>query len=535
MGNNVGKDLFILSPIGLMAAGIAGKGDTIVDAAEDLGLAIENAITGQEQSRRSMYPPWTIANQYLRGSWMAQMSENISETRLIDLKLLGTHDSASYSCNQYVAMCQNADIKEQLVRGIRFLDIRIGWDFKDRPGGVRVGHGEYSWGTSFENIISDIYDFVSTNPKEFIIILNGKAAGLENQDKSFIQDQYTQRLGKWMVKDEDNFDLSIVKLKDLWEKDRRLWVFNDDWNDILNIDYATGKKLGLWPKSPYLYGKYADTTNNDTMYSEINNQLSIGKQTNALLLHYLTLTPRTLQAMTYGVETLTLDLQVPNTYKVWFEEKHCNFRINIIIMDFVFGASEEACKNQLNFLDLVINSNNSKENLNDLVHKYYAEIESSITRPKRIKNKNNEFLCTNRYVSDVDFIKGTLVVSNSNIDDHFWQLRKLGEISDNRYLLLTLKKYFRYSINCEYYAYLSAFDSNSIINSKKYGLEKDSFYANIVDHRIKAKIWILEDCGEGFLAIKEERSGLYLKAMENRDKESKYIKLSDTKEIWKIE
>jgi hypothetical protein len=47
------------------------------------------------------------------------MSETISETRLIDLKLPLTHDSASYSCNEYAAMCQNADIKEKLLRGIR--------------------------------------------------------------------------------------------------------------------------------------------------------------------------------------------------------------------------------------------------------------------------------------------------------------------------------------------------------------------------------------------------------------------------------
>lgn len=121
-------------------------------------------------------------------------------------------------------MCQNADIKRQFIRGIKFL-VRIGWDFKCRLGGVRVAHGELSWGTSFENVISDICDFVSTLPKEFLIILNGKSADSENKDKSFIRDQYTQRLGKWMVKDEDKLDLNLVTLNDLWQKDLKLWVF----------------------------------------------------------------------------------------------------------------------------------------------------------------------------------------------------------------------------------------------------------------------------------------------------------------------
>ena len=192
-----------------------------------------------------------------------------------------------------------------------------------------------------------------------------------------------------MVKEEDKFDLSVVKLKDLWEKDRRLWVFNDDWNDILNINEQIGKEIGLWPLSPDLFGKYADTTNNYTMYKEINNQLIEGQKNNCLLLHYLTLTPPGAQAALYGVQPLTLDLQVPNTYIYWFNEHQCRCRINIVIIDFILGASEEACDHQLNFLDVLINSNNDKQDIKKLISESYSPQKSLFSRNKLINNKNN--------------------------------------------------------------------------------------------------------------------------------------------------
>ena len=533
MGNNFGRDLLILNPIGMMAAGIAGKGDVIAKAAEDAAITIANTIEGHTHSIRYMYPPWKGANGFLRDDWMTKMSENISEKRLIDIRIPGTHDSASYSCNQYVAMCQNADIKQQLVRGIRFLDIRIGWDFLDRPGGVRVGHGIFSWGTSFENIISDIYDFVSTHPKEFIIILNGKAADLENEDKTFIKDQYIQRLGKWMVKEEDKFDLSVVKLKDLWEKDRRLWVFNDDWNDILNINEQIGKEIGLWPLSPYLFGKYADTTNNYTMYKEINNQLIEGQKNNCLLLHYLTLTPPGFQAALDGVQPLTLDLQVPNTYIYWFNEHQCSCRINIVIIDFIFGASEEACDHQLNFLDVLINSNNDKQDIKKLISESYSPQKLSFSRNKLIKNKNNEYLCTNIKINHPDLIHEPLVICNLNNKTHYWVF---FESSKNKYLLqCSFPEYMNLS---NYFAYLSIFDSN-IVDYEKYGLEKNIYYTKLVYSVSKPAIWILDYCGDGWITIKEEQTGLYLNSSVTDNSNFlydsiKYTRLSETKELWQI-
>ena len=150
-----------------------------------------------------------------------------------------------------------------------------------------------------------------------------------------------------------------------------------------------------------------------------------------------------------------------------------------------------------------------------------------------IKNKNNEYLCTNIKINHPDLIHEPLVICNLNNKTHYWGF---FERSKNKYLLhSSFPEYMNLS---NYFAYLSIFDSN-IVDYEKYGLEKNIYYTKLVYSVSKPAIWILDYCGDGWITIKEEQTGLYLNSSVTDNSNFlydsiKYTRLSETKELWQI-
>ena len=62
--------------------------------------------------------------------WMAELIQVAPEVKLRDLVIPGTHDSASYSLSSWTLFSaagrtQNVSVYEQLLRGARYLDLRV--------------------------------------------------------------------------------------------------------------------------------------------------------------------------------------------------------------------------------------------------------------------------------------------------------------------------------------------------------------------------------------------------------------------------
>ena len=64
---------------------------------------------------------------------MKEISISLGNKRLTDIKLPSIHNSVSYSCVDPVARCQDSDIIQQFMKGVRYFDFRVSWEFPMRP------------------------------------------------------------------------------------------------------------------------------------------------------------------------------------------------------------------------------------------------------------------------------------------------------------------------------------------------------------------------------------------------------------------
>ena len=104
-------------------------------------------------------------------SWMAGLSGNES---LADLTLPGTHDSHCTSSNILnwsvvvapLAATQSMDIPDQLLAGVRFVDLRCGYD---DAGNIQMRHGTIALKGTLQDSVTNIASFLSKNRSEVVI------------------------------------------------------------------------------------------------------------------------------------------------------------------------------------------------------------------------------------------------------------------------------------------------------------------------------------------------------------------------------
>lgn len=98
----------------------------------------------------------------LEANWMSELGDEIS---LLDLSIPGTHDSAATVANMFT-QCQSNDIMNQLLFGVRFLDLRV----KEVKGSLHLYHGPVSQKQSLESALNQIKDFLHSHSKEALIV-----------------------------------------------------------------------------------------------------------------------------------------------------------------------------------------------------------------------------------------------------------------------------------------------------------------------------------------------------------------------------
>lgn len=104
--------------------------------------------------------------------WMAELIKVAPKIKLRDLIIPGTHDSASYSLSAWTLFSaagrtQNVSVYEQLMRGARYLDIRVAGSNQDNAEDVYVYHGCLRC-ARLEEILKEIKVFMDLHPQEFV-------------------------------------------------------------------------------------------------------------------------------------------------------------------------------------------------------------------------------------------------------------------------------------------------------------------------------------------------------------------------------
>lgn len=95
-------------------------------------------------------------------TWMTHLP---STTPMSALTIPGTHDSAAYTYSWPFIATQTLDITAQLNAGIRYFDLRCGL----RADTLEMVHGQALLGLRLDQVLVDMYAFLSANPGEALI------------------------------------------------------------------------------------------------------------------------------------------------------------------------------------------------------------------------------------------------------------------------------------------------------------------------------------------------------------------------------
>lgn len=108
-------------------------------------------------------------------TWM----KNIDGDKYIsEISIPGSHDSgAKYSIGDLSGKCQDVEISNQLVYGVRFLDIRLQYN---KPGDFSIIHGIVDERRDYSDIYADCRAFLENYPSETIIMSVKNETGKNN-------------------------------------------------------------------------------------------------------------------------------------------------------------------------------------------------------------------------------------------------------------------------------------------------------------------------------------------------------------------
>lgn len=144
---------------------------TILSSALMLALMPATAVFAHSHSAYTH----DSGNSYENADWMANIAD---QRRLADLSLPGTHDTMTYALNDDdytatqgvitdVAMTQNKSLRQQLLAGIRVLDIRC----RRTPyNNFDIYHGSIDTGFDFDDVLLTVTDFLADHPTETVLM-----------------------------------------------------------------------------------------------------------------------------------------------------------------------------------------------------------------------------------------------------------------------------------------------------------------------------------------------------------------------------
>ena len=172
----------------------------------------------------------------------------------------GTHDSGSYSIDSYkvfsaVGRSQTVSILEQLHRGTRFLDIRLGESGKN----INIFHGCLS-GTKLERVLEEISLFCHDFPGEFVIIElvaeYGRSYSVKQKMKTL--EVLKETLGDKMFDEDDKEKMMSTPVKELVLKGKQICVLLHPrfYNDLPTSEATIAADYNCFSSEKWMNSKW---------------------------------------------------------------------------------------------------------------------------------------------------------------------------------------------------------------------------------------------------------------------------------------
>ena len=129
-----------------------------------------------------------------RASWMQDNFDVLKDKTPQQLSLPASHDSGMYI--SALGKTQHKDIYDQLAYGIRYFDLRPGWNGYS----IMIFHGAIP-GPSFSSVLADIQRFMSEGHRELAIVKISHYKGFTAEIYDSMVQMITDKLGPWLVKE----------------------------------------------------------------------------------------------------------------------------------------------------------------------------------------------------------------------------------------------------------------------------------------------------------------------------------------------
>lgn len=185
--------------------------------------------------------------------WMSRLPDAL---RVKDILLPGTHDSATGNAKgvfSFVWKTQHETISEQLINGVRFLDLRC-------TESLRMAHGSAVFKQTLEEVLDTVFIFLKRNPSEYVIVSlrqedRGHSGVFEDNVKRLLSENRMYKIlseegiskrslgdlrGKivWLSRSDCGLGRRVV-----WSHEGRTEVFEWEVQDNFRVDVKTKKGL----------------------------------------------------------------------------------------------------------------------------------------------------------------------------------------------------------------------------------------------------------------------------------------------------
>ncbi|GFY43124.1 PI-PLC X-box domain-containing protein DDB_G0293730 [Trichonephila inaurata madagascariensis] len=197
--------------------------------------------------------------------WMEHISKRISSLRLHELMIPGSHDSGCFSTkNKKIPflrykLTQEVSIFNQLVYGLRYFDLRIGY-YEETYDKYFINHNSFKTSHSVMSVLDQVRSFLQKAKKEIVIL------DFHKFPYGFDTDETHQKLlaliqsilGPLLLP----YDFRNATLHEIWQSGK---------NVIVSYEYKfrNGTPAYLWPRIPRAWGNKQDLESLRTYFQEV--------------------------------------------------------------------------------------------------------------------------------------------------------------------------------------------------------------------------------------------------------------------------
>lgn len=220
----------------------------------------------------------TMENIFLE-NWMHLLAPKIADIKLKNLFIPGSHDANTSTISSEEALsafarCQNIDVYKQASLGIRFFDLRYGFDKKTLE--ITDKHGPFI-GTDFFQNFEMLKNFSEAHPDEFFIITVQSESEVDKNLKKLI----IRRIGGILInklilkKDlETWFSPAGITLREIWKRNKRFFLVAREelWTES-GFDEEKSSKIGIHNPMRYLMNLFHNVADEEMLFLNNMNNL----------------------------------------------------------------------------------------------------------------------------------------------------------------------------------------------------------------------------------------------------------------------